>query len=120
MTTYTTRTSTVWKGYTDILRNGQVAMSCPSDRVEENIAYLKQSAHDHWNRIANRTDDRLVIAGGCAYSIGSEHDNPKGFGGRPWKIWFLDGRTRITTSLWHLGEIPDEWRETLKDNAILK
>lgn len=120
MPIFTTRPSTIWEGYTDILEDGHVSMSCPAARADENIAYLKESHERHWGGIAARTDDRLVIADdGHAYSIGTEHDYPKGFGGQRWRIRFLDGRLVYTTSLWHMGEVPAEYKERLPVNATL-
>lgn len=120
MPTYTTRPSAAYAGYTDILKDGELSMSCPADRVQKNIAYLRTSHNRHWSGIAARTDGRLVIADdGHAYSIGTEHDYPKGFGGQRWRIRFNDGRLVVTDSLWHMGEVPPEYRERLPVNATL-
>jgi hypothetical protein len=123
MTTYTTQPSKQWTGYVDILRNGQIQVSTPPEKVEETIAFLANSTRRHFQAIADRlerNDARLVIASGCAYSVGSSSDNPKGFGGAKWEIAFFDGRTATTDSLWCLGDIPAEWRFRLSDNATLK
>lgn len=122
MTTYTTRPSTCWPGYVDILENGQLRGSRLPEKVDEAIAYYQESTRKHFQAITDRrltSDERLVIAGGCAYSIGSAADDPKGFGGSRWLIRFHDGRIVTTDSLWHLGGIPTEWREQLPDNAEL-
>lgn len=47
-------------------------------------------------------------------------DCPKsmlGFGGRKFVIKFLDGRTVVTNNLWHQGDIPVSFQDTLFDNA---
>lgn len=119
MTTYTTKPY-VWPGYTTILRDGHWIVSVPDEKVEAEIERLKQHSRDFWSKIAARTDDRLVIARGTAYSIGSPDDNPRGFGGSVWRIAFFDGRVIRCNSLWCLGDIPDDWRERLPDNATLK
>lgn len=120
MNTYTTRPSTTWAGYVDILEDGRLCMTCPEKRAQAAIEEIKQSNHKHWTAIAARTDERLVIADGSAYSIGSPGDYPKGFGGDRWHIVFFDGRTVTTDSLWHMGKVPTEWREQLPDNAKLE
>lgn len=121
--TYTTRPSTTWDGYVDILKDGQLHATAPENRVDEMIAHSVESTRSHFQAIVDRKlagDERLVIAGGCAYSIGSSGDYPRGFGGQPWFIHFHDGRSVTTVSLWHFGDIPAEWREQLPDNATLK
>lgn len=123
MTTYTTRPSIIWSGYVDILESGQLRAITPENRVDEMIAHFVESTRSHFQHVVDRKlagDERLVIANGCAYSIGSSSDDPKGFGGQPWLIRFHDGRTVTTVSLWCLGDIPAEWREQLPDNATLK
>ena len=119
MTTYTTQPYQ-WPGYTTILEDGHWYVSVPDAKVEAEIERLKQHTHDFWSRIATRTDDKLVIAKGVAYSIGSPGDNPRGFGGSVWRITFFDGRTVRCNSLWCLGDIPSDWRDQLPDNATLK
>lgn len=122
MTTYTTRPNKQWPGYVDVLADGQARMSSPAEKVQETIAYLQQSEARHWGEALARleaNDPRLVIADGHAYSIGSDNDNPRGFGGQRWIIRFHDGREVITHSLWHLGDIPASWRDRLPENAEL-
>jgi hypothetical protein len=119
MTTYTTQPYQ-WPGYTTILEDGRWVVSVPDAKVEAEIERLKQHSYDFWSKIAARTDDRLVIARGTAYSIGSPDDNPRGFGGSVWLIRFFDGREVRCNSLWCLGDIPADWRDRLPDNATLK
>jgi hypothetical protein len=118
---YTTQPSTYWPGYIDILQeNGFVVQSVPAGRERAAIAEREESDRQHWLAIAARTDDRLVVANGHAYHIGSSGDCPKGFGGQRWRIAFFDGREIEIDSLWHLGDIPHERRASIADNATLK
>ena len=41
----------------------------------------------------------------------------KGFGEHHFKIRLNTGETIETSNLWHQGVIPDEFKESLKDNA---
>ncbi len=41
----------------------------------------------------------------------------RGFGGRRFKIQFLDGRIVETNNLWHNGQVPERFRSMLPDNA---
>lgn len=125
MTTYTTRPSrhVAVTGYIDIFCDGEWRGSCPAERADETIAHMRDSAERHWTRAYERLqalDPNLVIAGGAAYSIGRDTDNPRGFGGQRWSIRFHDGREIVTVSLWHLGNVPCEWRDHLPDNARLE
>lgn len=121
MTTYTTAPYTLAPDtHTTIFENGQMLASVPHDRVLDYIARHKRVMQEHWSAIAARTDDRLVIAKGIAYSIGSPSDNPRGFGGSVWRIRFFDGRDIVCNSLWCLGDIPNDRRDQLPDNATLK
>ena len=69
--------------------------------------------------MANRSHEYAVI-NGEAYQIGSEADEPRGFGGRKHTILFKDGTEVTTHSLWSRGKVPSEWREIIKDNAEFK
>jgi len=60
--------------------------------------------------------------GGQCYCDGGEVKNPDqhpflGCAGRRFWIRFFDGRTITTNNLWCQGEIPEEFREELPDNA---
>ena len=41
-----------------------------------------------------------------------------GFGGQRFKIRYNNGATYTTNNLWCQGEIPDKYRDRLKDNAV--
>ncbi len=75
-----------------------------------------------WAGLALKRGDGLsVVAGGQHYRIGPEGERGlRGFGGAPWLVRFFDGREVRTSNLWHQGEIPQEWRHLLPDNATLK
>lgn len=59
-----------------------------------------------------------LIIDGNLYSVGSEKERWKGFGGRKfhYKRW-SDNIERETTNLWHGGEIPKHFRQKYPDNA---
>ena len=69
-----------------------------------------------WKEIEAEKDDHLFIKGE-SYSIGPENSMFKGFGGQHFKIRLNTGETIETSNLWHQGVIPDEFKESLKDNA---
>lgn len=64
-------------------------------------------------------EHRYVVCGNKLYYIGSEYDYPKGFGGARYFIYFLDGTKVFTTSLWFLGDIPEEKTHIFKQNAMI-
>lgn len=50
-----------------------------------------------------------------------ESDYFKGFGGSKIKVTFTEtGETRIFDNVWYQGEIPDNFRNILKDNATME
>jgi len=60
-----------------------------------------------------------VIIDGQHYMAYAETDSfIKGFGGRRFKIQFFDGRIIETNNLWFQGEIPDQFRSMLPENAV--
>ena len=60
---------------------------------------------------------KATIGGKFYYINPNEHSEFKGFGGRRFKIRFLDGTLTETTNLWLNGEIPERFRDRLPDNA---
>jgi hypothetical protein len=75
----------------------------------------------------NFWNEKLQIAGephvaridGKHYVVGPVSDSQwKGSGGHKFTIKFHDGRVVITTNLWSQGEIPEIFKERLKDNAV--
>jgi len=51
------------------------------------------------------------------YTIGEPTAHEKGMAGTGIRVMFIDGRQVSTDNLWHQGEIPEQWRELLPDNA---
>lgn len=76
---------------------------------------------NYWNKIVESYDDpRRVIIDGKSFYIEDENPHnglPKGFGGRKFIIARNNGIIIETTNLWAQGEVPDEYRSVLKDNA---
>lgn len=72
-----------------------------------------------FDRAKQRRDPRSVRVSGVHYWI--EPDDPgwpyQGYGGAEFRISFHDGRTVTTHNLWRQGEVPDQWRDLLPDNA---
>jgi DNA-directed RNA polymerase subunit RPC12/RpoP len=58
-----------------------------------------------------------VIINGQHFMIGETKSFIKGFGGRRFMIQFFDGRIIETNNLWSHGQIPDQFRSMLQDNA---
>ena len=77
---------------------------------------------DFWQRKLDNIDKANVARiKGQHYTICKEIDAPddwKGHGGREFRIRFSDGREVITTNLMHQGEIPENWKDDLPDNAV--
>ena len=76
----------------------------------------------YWGiHIKNKNDKRSVRCNGTHYVIGDENSKScfRGFDGRRFKICFFDGRVVETTNLWCQGDIPEEFRKELKDNAVI-
>ena len=111
----------------DILEDGEFFVNCPVSHYQKCVDHHINTTFQHFAAIAERQqqqDPTLVIAidsryGLTAYSIGSEHDNPKGFGGDNWIIRFHDGREVKSSSLWCMGQIPEEWKPRIVENATL-
>jgi hypothetical protein len=119
--TYTTKPSTLWEGYSDVLEHGQYRGCCKTSEIDAYIQQIEQASNDHWQHVLDRSDDpRSVRADGHSYWIGADTDSPRGFGGQRWLITFLDGSTVECRSLWHNGVIPRTWRIQLPDNATLR
>lgn len=77
-----------------------------------------------WQEIVKEKDEHVIIKGKCYYFDKSEpivDVNKKafvGFGGRRFEIKMLDtGKTTTTNNLWYNGEVPEEFRDRLPDNA---
>jgi len=76
--------------------------------------YLKQ----FWSeKISRRNNREVAIINHNHYIIGDSKGATKGMSGAKHKIHFFDGWTVETDDLWHQGEIPEEFRGVLEDNA---
>jgi len=75
----------------------------------------------YWDNLATKMVDNknheYAIINQKVYQIGSENDEPRGFGGQSWTIQFNDGVIINTNSLWYRGELPGRLRHDFKDNA---
>lgn len=74
----------------------------------------------YWLERVNRKDVKTqVVVNHNVYQIADENSSSsfRGFDGRPFYIEFFDGRKVRTTNLWSNGEIPDEFKDKLPDNA---
>lgn len=69
------------------------------------------------DRAAEAHLDTSVRVGGVHYQVGDGTARPLGFGGQRWEVRFHDGRSVVTTDLWHQGAIPERFRARLPDNA---
>jgi hypothetical protein len=80
------------------------------------VCYTK---HYWLEKIQNKNSLRQVIVNNVMYYIGDENSNStfRGFDGALWLIKFNDGRKIRTTNLWHNGEIPEDYRSELPNNA---
>lgn len=70
-------------------------------------------------KVDNRDLPEVARIGGGHYTVAPEGgpSHRRGFGGERFTIRFFDGREVTTTNLWHQGEIPDDFRAELPDNA---
>lgn len=70
------------------------------------------------DRLAEKDYPETVRVAGDHYQIGPADDSPmRGYGGRPFRIQFGDGRTVDTRNLWHQGTIPAHFAARMPDNA---
>ena len=74
---------------------------------------------DFWNeQVDNKDDPKIVRIDGVQYRIGSKNqDSFRGYSGREFRIKLFNGDIIETTNLWHNGDIPEEFKELLPDNA---
>jgi len=93
-------------------------------RICEPESYIENLCFDcsFWTKkinISEADEAKRVIIDGQHYRLGSAHSVPfRGFGGRKFTVLFHDDRIIETSCLWHQGEIPEEFRERLPDNAV--
>lgn len=75
----------------------------------------------YWQQIIAEKDEHIIV-NGCCYCDGGNVEYPDthsflGFSGRRFWIRFFDGRVLSTNNLWMQGDIPEEFRNALPDNA---
>lgn len=80
---------------------------------------------DFWSDIQKTIDDpRRVIVKGVAYwrkdyiNVDKRLEHTLGFSGHVFGIKMNTGEEYTTNDLWRNGDIPERFREVLKDNAI--
>ena len=86
-------------------------------------SYIGNNCFDcsFWLEKTDYPDDmknHQVIIDGQHYLFHETDSFIKGFGGRRFKIQFFDGRIIETNNLWFQGEIPDQFRSMLPNNAV--
>ncbi len=73
-----------------------------------------------WNeKVKGKDNPNIVRIDGTQYFIGDENSNSpvRGYCGRKFKIEKFNGQIIETTNLWYNGDIPEEFRSVLSDNA---
>ncbi len=73
----------------------------------------------YWQLIIAEKDKHLIINGVC-YCIGNTTNGVleyNGYGGQQFTIKKDDGKIIETNNLWYQGEIPEELKEQLPNNA---
>jgi hypothetical protein len=70
-----------------------------------------------WTDLFKHFPNKVVISGKCYHIDPNENSEFKGFGGRKFKIQFLDGTLVETTNLWYNGTIPEHFLGRFPDNA---
>ena len=104
--------------------SAKICPSCKKPFIKNNTpeSYLDENCFDcsFWLKkitMPEEDEKRRVIIAGQHYMIGTDSSRPKGFAGRRFAIHFNDGRTVETFNLWYQGEIPEQFRAWLPDNA---
>lgn len=100
-----------------VICDKEIEESCYSHKV---ICGDKCFYIDFWNdKVKIKDDKQTVRIDGKHYHIGEENSKSsfRGFGGDKCIIKFFDGREIVSTNLWHNGEIPDDFKVLLPDNA---
>ena len=84
----------------------------------ENICGLGNCFHEKfWRIIADEKDEHVFINGGSYYIEDENKGGIRGFDGRKFRIRKNDGTEIVTTNLWYQGQIPDNFKDILPDNA---
>jgi hypothetical protein len=86
-------------------------------------AALDKSHNEYWEyRLKTRDNPRSIRVKGVQYWLGDDDPNEraqwKGFGGATWRIRRIpSGEEFVTHDLWRSGDIPEDLKEQLPDNA---
>jgi len=75
---------------------------------------------EYWNDIVkNYNNGDEIVVNKIAFFVDDEKQigTYRGYDGRRFKIRFKDGTEKETTNLWYNGEVPDEYKDVLVDNA---
>lgn len=87
---------------------------CSSDCFSEKLWKMREEEY--------LNGEPYIIINGNLYSDGGyrKNENPSflGFGGRRFDIKMSNGTEFFTNNLWHGGEIPENHRKILSDNAV--
>ncbi len=105
--------------------SAKICPSCKKPFIRNHTpeSYLDENCFDcsFWLKkitMPEEDENRRVIVNGQHYRIGNNDSGIyRGFGGRRYTIHFNDGRTVETCNLWCQGEIPEQFRAWLPDNA---
>ena len=107
--------------------SAKICPSCKKPFIRNHTpeSYLGKNCFDcsFWiKKITMPEEDknRRVIVAGQHYMVGANTSGPMGFGGKRFAIHFNDGRTVETSNLWYQGEIPEQFKAWLPDNARFK
>jgi len=68
-------------------------------------------------RMVNNPYHEYAIINRKVYEIGSDKDDPRGFGGQHFTIKFHDGTVIDTNSIWLRGDLPKRLQHDFPDNA---
>lgn len=98
-----------------IICGKQIEKSSYSNKV---LCSSECFSKNFWNEIVEEKNIHTIIDG-VSYCIGKEDDKSpfRGFGGQRFVIKKKDGSIVATTNLWCQGDIPNDYKKLLPDNA---
>lgn len=91
--------------------------------AEQAQAALDKSHNEYWEyRTKHKDNPRSIRVNGVQYWLGDDDPTEparwKGFGGAMWRIRRIpSGEEFVTHDLWLSGDIPEDLKEQLPDNA---
>ena len=84
----------------------------------ENICGLNNCfGEKFWRIIVDEKDEHVFINGGSYFIEDENKGGFRGFDGRKFRIRKNDGTEIVTTNLWYQGQVPDNFKDILPDNA---